>query len=96
MNAEDLAARGFPDTNVADYNLDDLDTCLSDLRVSRQNHNLHIVYVKPTNLQPINVLIIWISGSSGERSQGESSYRPSRYCPIMLETIQTHHFSPTG
>lgn len=72
MNAEDLAARGFPDTNCVDYNLDDLDTCLSDLRFSRQTHNLHVVYVKPTNLQPINILIIWISGSSDERSQGES------------------------
>ena len=74
MNAKDLAARGFSDTNYADYNLDDLDACLSDLRFSRQIHNLHIVYVKPTNLQPINVLIIWISGSSDERSQGKSSY----------------------
>ncbi|KAJ5967165.1 hypothetical protein N7501_003413 [Penicillium viridicatum] len=69
MNAEDLSARGFLDTNWADYNLDDLDNCLSDLRSSRQSHNLHVVYVTPTNLQPVNVLIIWISGSSDERSQ---------------------------
>lgn len=89
MNAEDLAARGFPDTNWADYNLDDLDTCLSDLRSTRQTHNLHLVYVKPTNLQPINILIIWISGSSDERSQGELSYLLSRYY-LMLEVIHTH------
>lgn len=85
MNAEDLAARGFADTNWADYNINDLDTCLSDLHSSRQTHNLRIVYMKPRNLQPINILIIWISGSSDERSQGESLYWTSRLSPQCLK-----------
>ncbi|KAJ5759967.1 hypothetical protein N7520_007123 [Penicillium odoratum] len=69
MKTEDTEEHCFPDTNWAAYNIKDLDTCLSDLRTSRQAHNINLVYIIPENFQASNILIIWVSGSSDERAE---------------------------
>lgn len=57
-----------PDTNWEDGNSNALDSCLPELGPSPFTHNMAVVCFLPKSLQGINILIIWITGSSDERA----------------------------
>ncbi len=61
--------------HLADYRVDNLETCFTDLEQSTCTANLHICYTINVTSEPTNVLIIYVASTTLQRSQAIALFR---------------------